>query len=204
MRLESSAALPEWNDAASRFVQLRPQILRYLLSRVRDHHVAEDLTQETLVRGILCASTLREPQAAVAWILRIAWNVALDWHRHRLRRPEGVTSDGEIDPLGDAHQPVGVDVDEEQRIRELWRGRTRQALAQLAALDRVLVIGHYFVGLSCAELATRTGLTRNGVKTRLSRARRRLRDALPERRPLRLLRPHLPRLPQDGDARATG
>ncbi len=167
-----------WEIAANAFMPLRPQILRFLIARVRDHHVAEDLTQETLLRGVVQAAKLREPQAASAWLMRIAWHVALDWHRRRARRREGMVVE-----LTDVAEAPGMLVAETSRLeaeeaileRATWSEGLRHALARLRAGDRALLIGHHYIGLSCQELAERTGISRDGVKQRLSRARRRLR-----------------------------
>lgn len=184
MRLDPAADRLVWEQAAQAFMPLRPQILRYLVARVRDHHVAEDLTQETLLRGILHSRKLREPQAAAGWLMRIAWHVALDWHRRRLRRrePDDVALDETRVDLGTlVREASRLEVDEEALQRVTWSEGLRHALARLHAGDRALLIGHHYIGLSCRELAERTGLTREGVKQRLSRARRRLRMLVVQR-----------------------
>ncbi len=184
MRLDPAAERLAWEQAAQAFMPLRPQILRYLVARVRDHHVAEDLTQETLLRGILHARKLREPQAAAGWLMRIAWHVALDWHRRRLRRrePDDVALDDAPSgaPALVRESPCLAAEEHDPRAGD-WSDGLRRALARLRAQDRALLIGHHYVGLSCRELAERTGLTREGVKQRLSRARRRLRTLVLER-----------------------
>ena len=174
----------ETTALAERFAQHREHIRRYLVSRVRDRHAADDLTQETLVRAVHYGRGLRDPQAAVAWLLRIAWHVSLDWTRRRARRRNHVETDGDADAIFEriefVQEPSPLEADEERRMSDLWRAQLRQTLVILGKLDRVLVIGHYFVGLSCGELAERSGLERDAVKMRLCRARRRLRAALPE------------------------
>ncbi len=163
-----------------RFMQHRERIRRYLFGRVRDRHAAEDLTQETLMRAVLYSDGLREPEAAIGWLLRIAWHVSLDWTRRRARRRDVPEADDECEPVDWVQEPTGMELDEERSVRELWRTRIRRVLALLGKLDRVLVVGHYFVGLTCGELAARSGLSRDSVKARLCRARRRLRAALPD------------------------
>ena len=52
---------------------------------VRDQAEAEELTQDTYVRALERSAQLRDPQAALAWLYRIATTVTLD--RLRQRRP---------------------------------------------------------------------------------------------------------------------
>ena len=60
------------------------------------------------------------------------------------------------------------------------REELRQALATLPELDRFLIYQRYFKFATTEELATKTGLTRHAVDTRLWRARKSLREALKE------------------------
>lgn len=60
------------------------------------------------------------------------------------------------------------------------REELRLALATLPELDRFLIYHRYFKFASTEELATKTGLTRHAVDTRLWRARKSLREALKE------------------------
>jgi RNA polymerase sigma factor (sigma-70 family) len=60
------------------------------------------------------------------------------------------------------------------------REELRQALATLPELDRYLIYQRYFKFASTEELASKTGLTRHAVDTRLWRARKSLREALKE------------------------
>lgn len=56
-------------------------VYRYALRLTRDPAQAEDLMQETLLRGWRRRSWLREPAAARVWLLAIATNVQRDWVR---------------------------------------------------------------------------------------------------------------------------
>jgi len=58
------------------------------------------------------------------------------------------------------------------------REELRRALATLPELDRFLIYQRYFKFASTEELATKTGLTRHAIDTRLWRARKSLRDTL--------------------------
>jgi RNA polymerase sigma-70 factor (ECF subfamily) len=76
-----------------------------------------------------------------------------------------------------AHPDASMEVLLEQSER---REELRQALATLPELDRYLIYQRYFKFASTEELATKTGLTRHAVDTRLWRARKNLREALKE------------------------
>jgi RNA polymerase sigma-70 factor, ECF subfamily len=75
----------------ARLVPFRAQVQRHLLAMVRDLPLAEELTQDTYARALERIDQLRDPQAALAWLYRIATTVALD--RLRQRRPSTVALD---------------------------------------------------------------------------------------------------------------
>jgi RNA polymerase sigma-70 factor, ECF subfamily len=167
----------------------RGLILRFLRSQCGDSHAVEDLVQETLLRGMRSADRLRDAGSLSNWLLRIAWNVALDWRRRRLRRPEHCVDPEEQVVVAEVNEVDPIEREERTSLRERWRAELRRALRQLKPRDRALVIGHYFVGFSCAELAARSGYTRANVKVRLCRARRILRRFLPGDFELEAVRP---------------
>jgi RNA polymerase sigma-70 factor (ECF subfamily) len=167
----------------------RGQILRFLRGQCSDSHVVEDLAQETLLRGMRNADRLRDASSLSHWLLRIAWNVALDWRRRKLRRTELSVDPDEQVVVAEANDVDPVEREERTALRARWRLDLRRALRELKPRDRALVIGHYFVGFTCAELAARAGYTRANVKVRLCRARRVLRRLLPGDFELESVRP---------------
>jgi RNA polymerase sigma-70 factor (ECF subfamily) len=167
----------------------RGLVMRFLRSQCGDAHAVEDLAQETLLRGMRNAGRLRDANSLSHWLLRIAWNVALDWRRRKLRRVEHCVDPEEQVIVAEVNDGDPIEREERTSLRERWRVALRRALRELKPRDRALVIGHYFVGFSCAELAVRAGYTRANVKVRLCRARRVLRRLLPDDFDLEAVRP---------------
>src|SRR5512132_2744882 len=83
----------------ARLLPYRAQVQRHILAMVRDPAEAEELTQDTYARALERINQLRDPQAALAWLYRIATTVALD--RIRQRRPATVPLDT-VAPAGQA------------------------------------------------------------------------------------------------------
>src|SRR6266536_1731730 len=75
----------------ARLVPFRAQVQRHILAMVRDAGEAEELTQDAYARALERIGQLRDPQAALAWLYRIATTVALDLLRRR--RPPTVALD---------------------------------------------------------------------------------------------------------------
>src|SRR5215467_3757353 len=74
-------------------------VYRIAYGVLRQHHDAEDATQETFMRVLRHSSKLVEVEDPKTWLARIAWRVAVDRSKRRGRRQEI--------PLEDSEKPVG-------------------------------------------------------------------------------------------------
>ncbi|MBM3500340.1 MAG: sigma-70 family RNA polymerase sigma factor [Armatimonadetes bacterium] len=117
---------------------------------------ARDLTQEALVRAYERLTQLRDANRFPAWLRRITANT----HRSlaRRRRPSG--------------EAPGPEVTREPSDLELT---VREALSSLRQPDRLALTLHYINGYTHAEIGEFLGQSADVVKTRLARARKRLR-----------------------------
>ena len=180
----ASARLISPADAASvvlegRLVPFRPQVQRHILAMVRDQAEAEELTQDTYARALERIGQLRDPQAALAWLYRIATTVSLD--RLRQRRPptvaldEVVLSAEAVERAADGERaPSLLDALEQSEMSECVQGY----LAALPNDYRIAILLHDAHGLSNPEIAELLGCSLATAKIRVHRARARLRETL--------------------------
>ena len=164
----------------ARLVPFRAQVQRHILAMVRDTAEAEELTQDTYARALERIGQLRDPQAALAWLYRIATTVALD--RIRRRRAPTVPLDT-VASAGEAAEQAA----ERQRPPTLLEGALESSemsecvQGYLAALPddyRVAILLHDAHGLSNPEIAELLGCSLATAKIRVHRARARLRETL--------------------------
>ena len=134
--------------------------------RLGDFEDARDAAQEAFVKAYLSLSKLRQPTAFPYWLCRIANGTALDVLRRKHREVPLEAAD-----RVPARRPC-ADPDLARQVKE--------ALAALSESTRLAVILHYVNGYSHAEVASFIGATPGAVKTRLSRARGRLREEMIE------------------------
>ncbi len=128
-------------------------------------HAAEDLLQDTLAKAFAGWRRLRSADDPVAYTHRILINTFLS--QRRLRRNSELVI-GELPQRDDATSPADL----AERVTLLT------ALAQLAPLDRAVVVLRHWHDLSVASTAADLDLTEAAVKNRSSRALRTLRDLL--------------------------
>lgn len=135
--------------------------------------LVEDLAQETFLRVFrdLPRFDRKGPARLSTWILTIATRLAIDELRRRKRRPQSVESGPE--PIA----PERTDVTVERRLL----GRAlEQAVAQLPEEQRAVFLLRAYHDLDYAEIAEVVQCDMGTVKSRLSRARAKLRLALLE------------------------
>ncbi|MBW0253803.1 MULTISPECIES: RNA polymerase sigma factor SigE [unclassified Cellulomonas] len=164
---------PTW-EAIVREHSARVYRLAYRLTGNR--HDAEDLTQEVFVRVFRSLSTYT-PGTFEGWLHRITTNLFLDGARRRQRiRMDAMGEDGDRYPATDAgperafeHDNLDVDI--------------QRALDELPPEYRAAVVLCDIEGLSYEEIAVTLGIKLGTVRSRIHRARARLRVALEHRAP---------------------
>ncbi len=148
------------------YVRYAPDVQRFVNSIVKDHHEAEDITQNVFAK--LMKSIKRYEQREVpfvAWIMRVARNATLDHMRTRRAIP---TEEVRIADTGQAQ--VGID-----RGRDL-----RHALAQLPEDQREVLILRHIAGLTPVEIAATLEKSESSVHGLHHRGRRSLQAKLAE------------------------
>ena len=134
---------------------------------------AEDATQEAFVKAYRALDRFRPGAAFRPWLLAIVTNEARNRRRSAGRRANltlRVAAEGQV--FQAAVSPEAVVVAAERREELLT------SLGELSEGDRLVIYYRYFLGLSEQEMATTLGCARGTVKSRLSRAIARLRQAM--------------------------
>lgn len=168
-----AAAASGDQDAFARLVDRHaPMVMAVCRRHVGDD--AEDAAQEAFVKAWRAAASFSGRSSVRTWLYRIAVNAARDRLRRDRRRPPAADVD-----IADLAQrladPAGVD---EQLAARGVDAQLRQALAQLPAAQREVVVLADVVGVSHAELARRQSVAPGTIKSRLHRGHARLAELL--------------------------
>jgi len=142
-----------------------PVLKGYIRRRVADH-AAEDVLQEVFLKARLGVGQLREPTAARAWLYRIARHAVADHHRDRKANWA---------PSPEALAPATAPENEAKPIIAVCLG---QMIQRLPEHYRQAIVLTAYQGLSQRELAEALGLSLSGAKSRVQRARARLKQML--------------------------
>lgn len=134
---------------------------------------AEDAAQEGFVRAFRALGHFRPGAPVRPWLLTIVANAARTRRSVSARRPTLALSVASERPAHDmASSP------EEMAVVAERRGELLAAICMLRGDDQRVIACRYFLDLSEAETAAALGCPRGTVKSRLSRALRRLRQQL--------------------------
>jgi RNA polymerase sigma-70 factor (ECF subfamily) len=149
-------------------------VFRYVLFRMNDRTLAEDITQETFLRALRrITSVTYQGRDIGAWFVTIARNLIFDHVKSSRYRLESTTSDiVELSPS--THGP-------EQQVLELATNEELlRCVRKLNADQQECISLRFLQGLSVAETATIMNRNEGAVKALQHRAVRRLAQLLPE------------------------
>ncbi len=144
----------------------RQRLYRTAYAWCHDAALAEDLTQETLIKALRHHQHLRDEGATDPWLFRILANCWRDACRKR-----------RLEPLEEADEPVGPSSEEEIARQEI-AARVRSAVAKLGIDQRQVVTLVDLEGFSYNEVASILEVPIGTVMSRLCRARNQLRGEL--------------------------
>ena len=174
------------------------RIYLYCLRQLGSPEEAEDAVQATYLNACRSLKDGFEPEAAQAWLFKVAHNVCLtrqrsSYRRARVERPQDLQAVQDVvaAPEASGDELFGLD----------------EALAGLPEQQRNAILLREWQGLSYREVAAKLGVTQAAVETLIFRARRSLADSLEQPveapAPLRALpeRGRAPQLSQDSDRR---
>ena len=140
---------------------------------------AEDLVQETFLQAWRKWDQFEGRSKASTWLYTIASRLFQRMHRPRAGEPDQVISLDELLPFGEPEVALlPEDGPLEGEALEEARRQVEQEIAALPDESRLPLVLKEVIGLPVADVAAILGLTDGTVRTRLHRARLRIRRAL--------------------------
>jgi RNA polymerase sigma-70 factor, ECF subfamily len=148
-------------------------VYSYSYYRVGNHHDAEDLTEQAFLQAYRHFERARREsngRPLRPWLIRIAHNLASNYHRDRARRPEA-----NLDAVEPPSHPHGT-----ERVVE-GREELREVIVHMQELPddrREALIMRFALGMSNREIARALGRTDGATKVLIHRAIKQLEDLM--------------------------
>jgi RNA polymerase sigma-70 factor, ECF subfamily len=148
-------------------------VYSYSYYRVGNHHDAEDLTEQAFLQAYRHFDRARresDGRPLRPWLIRIAHNLASNYHRDRARRPEA-----NIEAIEPPSHPHGTErvVEGREELREVM-----VHLDQLPDDRREALIMRFALGMSNREIARALGRTDGATKVLIHRAIKQLEELM--------------------------
>jgi RNA polymerase sigma-70 factor (ECF subfamily) len=145
-------------------------LFRIANSVLRSRTDAEDVVQDVFIRLLEHRRSLSTVRDMRVWLIRIAWNLALD--RKRRKRPEQL-DESFAQSLASATMPADTAMAEAQRYQSVLR-----EIERLPRAERHVLLLSALEELGTTEIAAVLARSESAVRALLSRARARLRERL--------------------------
>ena len=143
--------------------------------KVDDFHIAEELTQDAFLKVYEKLATLKNPNQFAGWLYVITDRLCIAWHRKQKPQMESLEtiSREKIEELSyrryedEKHKEASV---------EFRRGLIKNLLEELPESERTVLTLYYLGEMKCKAISEFLGVSVNTVKSRLQRARNRLKE----------------------------
>ena len=146
--------------------------------KIGDFHIAEDITQDTFLQAYQKLSTLKKPQRFASWLYVIAANYCKMWLRQKRLSTQSL-EDTSSAQLEKGTYSGYVIAENEQTTAEAQREIVKKLLAKLQESDRTVITLYYLGGMNYEEISEFLGVSVSAIKSRLHRARQRLKKEEP-------------------------
>ncbi len=148
------------------WAEYRQQLYYFILKRVNDPVVAEDIVQDVLAKVFAKQDTLRDDTKIRPWLYQITRNAITDYYR----MPKQMAELPDELPFAE---------DDEQRVsKELAECCIRPFIEQLPSPYQEAILLSEIEGLTQGEVAERQDISLSGAKSRVQRGRKMLKASL--------------------------
>ena len=145
-----------------------PPIYRYCLRMLRQPEIAQEISQEVMLRALSKLQRYDPQRSFKTWIFSIARNACID--AHRKKRP---TQSSDTLVIADTRELPDETVDRRERAARLNR-----AVDSLPDLYREVIVLYHYEHLKYQEIADALDVPLGTIMNRIFRARAKLREKL--------------------------
>lgn len=149
-------------------------IFKYILTLVKHKELAEDLYQEVLLSAYLAYPSIKEQSKYKSWLFTIAINKCRDYWRKENKSKHFWKE--EVYSYSASFEPSSIP--EEEVLHKFSAQQMAEKVSLLPEIYRNPIYLYYYQDLTLIEIAKKTNLPMSTVKTRMKRAKERLRPKM--------------------------
>ena len=150
------------------------QIHALAWQKIGDFHIAQEITQDAFLTAYQKLATLTHHNQFSGWIYAITSNKCKNWHRKKQSTFQSLQTINPVE-LEEAYYLEYITRQREEAANQKRRAVVQKLLSKLQESDRTIVNLFYIAEMTCEDIARFLGVSPNTVRSRLHRARNRLR-----------------------------
>ena len=144
--------------------------------KIGDFHIAEEITQDAFLQAHKKLASLKDPRSFPGWLYVIADRLCRAWFREKqLKNTQSLETISE-NVLEKTDYANYVLEEREAEAVEHQREIVQRLMAKLPESERTVMVLYYLGEMNCEEISRFLGVSPNTVKSRLRRARERLKN----------------------------
>ena len=143
--------------------------------KIGDFHIAEEITQDTFLQAHKKLASLKNPNQFAGWLYVITDRLCKAWFRKKQMYVQSLDATSEETLEKTVYASYVVEQREEVSV-ERRRKIVQKLLEKLPESERTVMVLHYLGEMSCEAISKFLGVSPNTVKSRLQRARKRLKN----------------------------
>ncbi len=146
--------------------------------KIGDFHIAEEITQDTFLQAHKKLASLKNPSQFAGWLYVITDRLCRSWFRKRQLKMQSLETISE-ETLEETDYSNYVRERREDTAVEHRRQIVQGLMAKLPESERTVMVLYYLGEMTCEEISKFLGVSSNTVRSRLQRARKRLKNEEP-------------------------
>lgn len=143
--------------------------------KVEDFQVAEEIAQDAFLQAYKKLATLQNPTQFAGWLYVITSNLCHDWHRRKKPIMQSLDATDTNTFEQTAYERYLVE-QREKAANENRRELVKELLEKLPESERTVVTLYYLGEMTSEAISRFLGVSVNTIKSRLRRARKRLKE----------------------------
>ena len=141
--------------------------------KIGDFHIAQEITQDVFITAYQKFSTFTHYRQFAGWLYVVTNRKCIAWHRKKKIETQSIDETDPIE-LEEAYYSEYTAHQREEAAKEKRRTIVHKLLSKLQESERTVMHLYYIAEMSCEEIAEFLGVAPNTVRSRLHRARNRL------------------------------
>ena len=149
------------------------QIHALAWQKIGDFHIAQEITQDAFFTAFQKLSTLTDHNRFAGWLYVITNRKCIAWHRKKSPQPQSLEATDPVE-LEEVYYSEYMTQQREEAANQKRRAIVQKLLSKLQESERTVVNLYYIAGMTCEDIGKFLGVSPNTVRSRLHRARNRL------------------------------